>query len=504
MTGDRRPLRLAALGAIALTATLLASCAPNGTPPPVTGGPTGDDSDPAWLTSVRGPDAGIYDEHGRRVVLRGVNLNHLGDYFVSNPRLPTTSTLTEDDWDDLDAQGVNVVRLVTSWSAWQPTRGTLDTAYLARVDATIDDARRHGIHVVLDMHQDAWSRHVFTPANETCPAGTHHQIGWDGAPLWATFTDGFPTCTPASREDSPAVRRAWENFYGNREGIRTELSKLWGALARHYAHNPTIAGFDLLNEPGPGFDTDGTIVGLAAFYREAIAEIRAAEREVDGRGHIVLFENTVHGGFVPFDFSDDPNLVFSPHNYAESIGPQIPGLMDLLFTALGALRLGYGTASWTGEYGFFGNDDEAKMARYAPLDDATLANGGAGGTWWQWEQECGDPHDVSGAYPPSEQWVLDQIGNCGTPRVDLVCSDRPYPRAVPGRLTSVTTGCRGPLTVTGSTPQTATAELWFPGTSATPPSVGGPGVGAATSMRIGTSGWRIRVPVSGAYSITVS
>lgn len=501
MPGDGRSRRFAALAAVpALVATMLTGCVP-GTPPPVTGAPAGD---PAWLTAVRGPDAGIYDEFGRQVVLRGVNLNHLGDYFESDPRLPTTSPLTEDDWADLEAQGVGVVRLVTNWSAWQPTRGVLDTDYLARVDAAVATAADHGIHVVLDMHQDAWSKYVFTPADETCPPGTRHQIGWDGAPQWATFTDGFPTCTPDAREDSPAVRRAWENFYGNRDGIRTELSELWGTLAAHYADNPTIAGFDLLNEPGPGFDSTGSLEGLTAFYREAIAAIRAAERSVDGRGHIVFFESTVHGNFVPFDFSDDPNLVWAPHNYAESIGPKIFGLMDLLFGAQELLRAGYGTAMWTGEYGFFGDDDAEKMARYAPLDDAALARSGAGGTWWQWEQECGDPHDVGPAYPPSEEWVLDQIGRCGNSRSGLVCSDRPYPRAVPGRLTGVWTGCRGPLTVTGTTPSPSTADLWFPSTSATPPVVSGVGVGTVESTRVGTSGWQLRVGVSGNYSIIVS
>jgi endoglycosylceramidase len=486
---------------VALAASAVAlGCVPSTTPPPVAGSPT---HDPAWLVATRGPDPGIYDEFGRHVVLRGVNLNHLGDYFSSDPRLPTVSALTDEDWDDLEAQGADVVRLVTTWSAWQPNRGAIDTAYRDRVDAAIDAARAHGMHVVLDMHQDAWSKFVFTPRDETCPAGTRPQIGWDGAPRWATFTDGAPTCTAAGREDSPAVRRAWDNFYANRDGVRTELSRLWGELAAHYAHDPTVAGFDLLNEPGYGNNGDGTIVGLTAFYREAIQQIRAAERAADGRGHIVFFETTVQGGPPPFDFTDDPNVVFAPHNYAESIGPQIQGLMDLYFTLIGAERAAYGTAMWTGEYGFFGDDDPAKMARYAPLDDATLGHGGAGGTWWQWEQQCGDPHDVNGAYPPSEQYVLDHVGECSqSRRSDLVCSDRPYPRAVPGRLTGVWASCRGALTITGATPTPSEAEVWYPSASASPPTVTGGSVIDAT--RVGTSGWRLRVVVSGSYRIDLS
>lgn len=95
--GETRIRRFAALAAsITLVGTILSSCAPGATPPAVGGDPS---NDPAWLTAVRN-DAGVYDEFGRRAVLRGVNLNHLGDYFVSDPRLPTTSPLTEDDWDD--------------------------------------------------------------------------------------------------------------------------------------------------------------------------------------------------------------------------------------------------------------------------------------------------------------------------------------------------------------------------------------------------------------------
>jgi endoglycosylceramidase len=216
-----------------------------------------------WISATRGDDAGLFDARGRQVLLRGVNFNHLGDYFQTHPSLPTVATLGDDDWDDLAAQGANVVRLVTTWSAWQPTRGVLDAAYLARVRAAIAEANEHDVYVVLDLHQDAWSKVVFTPPDEVCPTGTSHQRGWDGAPAWATFTDGAPTCTPGGREESPAVRRAWDNFYANRDGIRDELAGLWGQLAAEFADQAGVAGFDLLNEPGTA--NEGTSEGLTAF-----------------------------------------------------------------------------------------------------------------------------------------------------------------------------------------------------------------------------------------------
>lgn len=497
MQHRHRHWRTAAIAAIAA----LASCTPGSPPPVADPGPT---EELQWLRAVRGPQAGIYDESGRQVVLRGVNFNHLGDYFQSHPDLPTVATLDEDDWDDAAAQGMNVIRLVTNWSAWEPERDEYDQDYLARVRDAVERANAHGMYVVIDLHQDAWSKFISTPADEVCGQGKRPQIGWDGAPEWATFTDGAPTCTPDRREDSPAVKRAWGNFYANRDGIRDEMAELWGWLATQFAHDAGVAGFDLLNEPGYSFDAGASIAGLTEFYRDAIREIRAAERAADARGHIIFFEPPIFAAFPPLNFSSDPNLVYSPHNYAESIGPSVPGLLDTNTRLQVAIARAYGTTWWVGEYGSFSGDPVQRrswMERFNRLEDA---DPGAGGAWWQWEQQCGDPHDVSGAYPPSDEWVARQLGNCvAEPRMNTPCTARSYPRAVPGRLTSLQAEpCGGAMTVTGTTPAPNTAELWFQGELPEPPTVTGSGVGDAV-VEARTGGYRITVEVSGSYRIQV-
>ena len=165
----------------------------------------------------------------------------------------------------------------------------------------------------------------------------------------------------------------------------------------------------------------------------------------------MFFEPTVNGPFVAPGFSDDPHLVFAPHNYAESIGPDVPGLLPLLTDALQLLAGLYRTTTWIGEYGNFSSDPQARadyMARFNRLDDR---NPGAGGTWWQWEQQCGDPHDVAGAYPPDADWVARQAATCGeSARMDTPCTARSYPRAMPGRLESLRAEpCGGAVTVAG-------------------------------------------------------
>jgi endoglycosylceramidase len=218
----------------------------------------------------------------------------------------------------------------------------------------------------------------------------------------------------------------------------------------------------------------------------------------------VFFETTVNGPFVAPGFSDDPNLVFAPHNYAESIGPNVPGLLEVLTDALGLLGAAYGTTTWIGEYGSFTSDPVARteyMARFNRLQDRSP---GAGGTWWQWEQQCGDPHDVAGAYPPSDEWVAQKLPDCAdSARMNTPCTARSYPRAMPGRLTSlVAEPCGGPMTVTGSTTAPSTAELWFQGERPTPPQVTGDGLGTAT-VEPRPGGYRVLVQVSGDYRIAV-
>ncbi len=457
--------------------------------------------DPPWLVVEPGKKAAIFDELGRQVLLRGANFNHLGDYFQTDASLPTVAELSDEDWDDVAALGHNVIRLVTTWSAWEPERDEIDLEYLDRVRDAVAAAKARDMYVVIDMHQDAWSKFVFTPADEICPDGTSHQRGWDGAPLWATFTDDQPTCTPGRREDSPAVKRAWENFYADRDGIRDELVELWAFIASEFAFESAVAGYDLLNEPGNGDSMIRTFNGLTQFTRDAVAAIRATEASLGAPEHIIFFEQGVVGLPVAFDLGDD-NLVFAPHNYAEAIGPSFDGLLELMFLYYNIMRGLYQAPLWVGEYNKFSDpaSNDAWMTRYAELEDRWLQDGGA---WWQWEQECGDPHNAM--WPPTPEWIEQQQETCGDARFEIrACLDRAYARAVPGRLTSLeAVPCDGHLKLTGTTDELGEADLWIPSTSTDEPTVTGAGI-ASTQFTPVDGGWRVFVTVSGDYSIDVA
>lgn len=455
------------------------------------------------LRAIRGDQPRIVDDQERQVILRGANLNSLGDYYQGDPDALPVVPVTEADWASMAAHGFNVVRLLVSWSKLEPDRGTFDDDYLATIADAIDAAAAHGIYSVVDMHQDAWGKYIASPAGETCPGGGDPAIGWDGAPEWATLTDGASTCTTGSRESSPAVIAAWDSFYANREGIMDELVKTWAFVVEGLGDRSSIVGYDLLNEPNNGSGPDGPATQLGAYYDQAISAIRTAEQPL-GVDRIAFFEFSVDGKPVADDFTDDDNIVFAPHHYGESIGPiPIEGLFDYLTT----LAEGYRTALWVGEYGFFSDTDEAseKLARYAAKEDALIT---AGDAWWQWRQACGDPHSVGepGGTADPVQIHLQTNGCPGDVNSGVnprwVCLWRPYPRATPGVITSLSGQCAGGLDYRGTTTEPGSIEVWYPGAPEQEPTVTGEGV---TDIDVGVvdGGFVVSATVTGDYHVVV-
>jgi endoglycosylceramidase len=372
--------------------------------------------------------------------------------------------VTDEDWDAMAAHGLSVTRLILSWSRVEPDPGQVDDGYLAEVRDAVRAANDRGIYVVLDMHQDAWSATLATPAGEVCPEGTEPAIGWDGAPAWATITDGQSTCRPGSRESAPAVQAAFRNFYADTDGIRSRLAATWGRIAAFFAGTPGIAGYELLNEPNPVSPGPESLAGYSRFVADSIAAIRAAEVEAGSAPTPVFVEP-----IVSYPLSDsmpdpavvsDPDLVFAPHNYAESIGPEILTLeQTFAVDQNGADQLGPPgdpAALWIGEYGWWDTGAESldEARRYALEEDRRAL----GGAWWQWRQTCGDPHSVGS---PGATATEDQVHlvrrtcpgdtDAGPTEEFLSILGRAYPRAAPGRIAElVSDPATGALTVRGT------------------------------------------------------
>jgi hypothetical protein len=277
-------------GALAVSMVVRLTAPPMAASP----GPTGD---LAWLHVEHPAQARPYiaDEQKRMVLLHGAIPAGLIDFWTgtdqSRPnsppfypidpaayaggRCPANSPairyppLCQADLNQMAELGFNSVRLPLSWSLLEPERGHFSQTYLDRVAQVVDWARAAGLYVIIDMHQNAYSRYV--------GPGTGVDLSYlSGAPSWATLTDGFPSRVfLGQRELNPAVFEADSNFWYDRDGIQDEYIATLAFLAKRFRDDSTVAGYSLFNEPWPGWNLPPGFEDLLLFpfYRRVIDAI---------------------------------------------------------------------------------------------------------------------------------------------------------------------------------------------------------------------------------------
>ena len=247
----------------------------------------------------------IADSEGRRVLLHGAIPAGLIDFWsgtdfsVTNPapyypidpaaydgKCPANSSviatppLCQDDIKRMAALGFNSVRLPMSWSLLEPERGKFSKQYLDRVAQVVSWARDAGMYVILDMHQNAFSRYVGRSAQPPLPGGAAISLRYyTGAPAWATITDGLPSeWYNGTRELNPAAFEATTNFWYNRAGIQDEYIATVAHVMQRFKDDSTVAGISVYNEPQPGWDLSPGFEDLLLFpfYRRVVDAITGA------------------------------------------------------------------------------------------------------------------------------------------------------------------------------------------------------------------------------------
>jgi endoglycosylceramidase len=363
------------------------------------------------LHAVRGSNPGIYDGDGRYMLLRGVNYNVLGDYWQANPSVPSSKRYDAEDIRLMAQYGINCIRLIFHWSALEPQRGTYNRDYIRRIEQVVREAAKYKMYVLLDMHQDAWGKYIASKAGDSC---MRPNKGWDGAPEWATITDGASTCVTGGRETAPAVIHAFQNFWDNTNGINDACIAAWKGVVQSLAAYPNVVGYDLINEPNLGYKPlNENVRKLSTYYGKLIRGIRDAEATAGTDAHIVFFEMSVTANgegipFIPFpDFSADKNMIFAPHLYFEAISYQLT--IEQGFDVVNAVSKLFNTSMFIGEWGFFDmpSADIVKLKRFAAKEDEYIT----GSAWWQWCQAPGDPHGIS--------WDGMQYGNTSMALIEL-------------------------------------------------------------------------------------
>ncbi len=362
---------------------------------------TAGSADTAWV-HVEHPADGtlpyLADSAGREVILRGVNSEGLEDeawrsdpvnphmYYPTDPaayagKCPANSNEvaaplcevdagkgryaqsyaddSENDFAQMRHFGFNLVRLALSWSQLEATPGDYHTGYLDQVAQVVSWAKEQGVYVLLDMHEDQYSRWIQTVPGASLPQGATPSGGFDGAPAWAALTDGKPSyATFGVSVFNPAVNAAFNNFWKNTlaqvpqgdapgPGLQDHWIGAMAALARRFRDEPAVLGYEIMNEPQLGTFKAYALADtyMYPFYRRVIEAI-TGERDglpdcpasmpsgtvpggacaypdlgIHDTRHIFAFEPAAVRNLVDFSpqtsepFTRYPNIAYAPHTY---------------------------------------------------------------------------------------------------------------------------------------------------------------------------------------------
>jgi endoglucanase len=203
--------------------------------------------------------------------------------------------LAEEDIRFMKDCGATVVRLPVNYRHFE--RDDAPFQYLekgfARLDRALAWCAKHGLYVIIDLHAVQ---------------------GWQN-------TDWH--CDNPSRQ----------TLFWTQKQFQDRFVAMWEEFARRYKGNPTIAGYNVMNEPvtnapfgrftnsyTPNWDIINQV------YRRVVSAIRAIDPD-----HIIFLEGDYFSSrFAGFEPPFAENLVYSSHNYtASGFGPgSYPGTFD--------------------------------------------------------------------------------------------------------------------------------------------------------------------------------
>lgn len=306
------------------------TAAPTTTGAPLLPGECTSPIEPVLLTSGRvslDPSGRMLDEHGRDVLLRGVNTGGRSKWapFVPFPIAAEIDPAgfaaeAEQFFARLPSWGINVVRLLFSWEALEPAPGEYDALYLDRYAAMVDAAWAHGLRVVVDFHQDVYT-------STFCG---------DGFPPWTLQQDPMPAPHECPDADwglkyvlDGDVRSAFDRFWADEDELHAKFFAMWGQMIARIGDHPGVVGLEIVNEPGSGTANDVPAWKhevLNPFHTEAVAQLRA----LAGDELLILFDNpgTDAVGFQPVEHvrPEGSGLVYAAHMYDAGLVKGLPSI----------------------------------------------------------------------------------------------------------------------------------------------------------------------------------
>lgn len=231
------------------------------------------------------------DEHQRKLLLRGVNLGgsskiptrpngathriegffeHRDISFVGRP-FPLAEA--DEHFKRLRAWGFSLLRFLVTWEAVEHAGpGIYDQEYLDYLRKVIEKAGEHGFSVIIDPHQDVWSRFS---GGDGAPGWTLEAAGFElsqvhetgAAILHQMHGDPFPQMIWPTNGARLAAATMFTLFFGGNDfapATRAGDEPIQEFLQRHYLAAfqevarclqglPQIIGYEVMNEPMVGF-----------------------------------------------------------------------------------------------------------------------------------------------------------------------------------------------------------------------------------------------------------
>ena len=405
----------------------------------------------------------ILDDSGRQMILRGVNARVKGVFDVNftdgRKPLQYISEFTKKDTDAMRALGFYFLRLPIQWSGIEPEMGKYDKAYIERIGNVLDLCHQAGIKVMLDMHQDAYSK----------------EIGEDGAPLWAIVpapekrNQGGKFMEMLfemrlSKQTQKAFASFWRNTPVDGKGLQDSFLDSMMQVVERYKDHPALVGMEIFNEPW--LDHINGVLGelgeakepgmsqqlLLDFYAKAMPRMAKA-----APNKLIFFEpdvaknyphalpadapsvNKPYGAIVPSPVPwKTEKTVYAPHFYVEAFflpGDEVDGFpklkaddpdIDLNMRNSVAEARAYQAPLMIGEFGL--TDRSPKygeiMNKLMGLADQHAAHTAQ----WVWKENSQDSwgfYDFKNNKPTLREKTAQQTA-------------RAYPQAISGRIERTT------------------------------------------------------------------
>jgi len=228
------------------------------------------------MTGIHTDGTAFKDEKGRTLILRGVNLGGTSKIPAKTSSDPRAVSFVgrpfpqaDEHFRRLQGWGLTFERLIVPWEAIEHAGpGVYDKAYLDYLHELVKRANTYGIRVVIDLHQDFYSR----------------ASGGDGAPYWTLSKLGLlpdRTNEPGAPQNQPVRGPGYWPPTAARLSVNTMDTLFWAGndfapdlkvdgipvqewLQSHYVNAMrqvalrmrdlnNVAGYDTYNEPGSGF-----------------------------------------------------------------------------------------------------------------------------------------------------------------------------------------------------------------------------------------------------------